>query len=424
MDKLERLVTEYGPPPLSDNDSKEQESQDQVKRHRAAVLQQKGPEWLELFGDQVNDDDDFRLGLSLNPKRGGTQQQRTDATDTNVSVKLFTDFFKSDIILASPLGLKMTMTASANDEDDKYDDDNKYQADFLSSIEICLLMRSDVLLMQNWDHVTDVLALLNQQPKHTNMTDFSRVRPYLLDGHAAQYRQLLMVAPFLDPALLSTFKRHAHSRAGQVRLRRRVVTEHASIAQVLLPTRQVFQRVAASSFATQSQDRLEYFCRHVLSQLLQNNGKQQAHTLIYIPSYFEFVALRNVLLKREFSFVSVTEYSRTTEISRGRARFLQGRKPWMLYTGRAHFFHRHAIKGFRHVIFFGPPEHAQFYHGHVNLLGGGLEASRDEDDVVQARESCLVLYTRYESHALERIVGSTNCSRMVKGKQSTFVLSV
>ena len=52
-------------------------------------------------------------------------------------------------------------------------------------------------------------------------------------------------------------------------------------------------------------------------------------TLFYIPSYFDFVALRNILLKHEIAsshFVSITEYSRGTEVTRGRARFLQGRK--------------------------------------------------------------------------------------------------
>merc|ERR1711865_1182960 len=94
------------------------------------------------------------------------------------------------------------------------------------------------------------------------------------------------------------------------------------------------------------------------------------HTCLYIPSYFDFCALRNTLLKNELTnlFVSVTEYARSTEISRGRARFLQGRKPLLLYTGRAHFFHRHAIKGIRNLIFFGLPEHAEFYSDYVNLI--------------------------------------------------------
>ena len=34
--------------------------------------------------------------------------------------------------------------------------------DFLSSGEICVILQSDVLLMQNWDHVNSALNLLNR----------------------------------------------------------------------------------------------------------------------------------------------------------------------------------------------------------------------------------------------------------------------
>jgi len=45
-----------------------------------------------------------------------------------------------DILLASPLGIKMT----AERED---------STDLLSSIEICIADGLDVMQMQNWDHV-------------------------------------------------------------------------------------------------------------------------------------------------------------------------------------------------------------------------------------------------------------------------------
>ena len=414
VDKQDRFETEYGPPKVEEN-------MDQVSRQRRrTVLEQKGKEWTELFGDKANDDDDFRIGLSLNPKRvsGSKQTNNAASANTKIAIKLFTDFYKSDIILASPLAMKVTA-----EEDDM-------QVDFLSSIEICLVWRTDVLMMQNWDHVTDVLALLNQQPQDTNDTDFSRVRPYLLDGRAEEYRQLIVMGAFADPLIISAFKRYAKSRAGQFRIKRRCPAEEAAVTQVLLPTRQVFQRVNAASFATQSQDRLNYFVDMILPQL---DKHQQKHTLIYVPSYFDFIALRNLLLKREMDFVSVTEYSRTSEVSRGRARFLQGRKSIMLYTGRAHYFHRHLIKGARHVIFFGLPEHAEFYAQHVNVLNEGLLPSSStgivdsvedmNDKLTSQTESSLVLFTRYESHALERIVGTSNCSRMTKGEKSTFLFS-
>ena len=60
-------------------------------------------------------------------------------------MKLFADFYQSDIIVASPLGL---VTKKAEGEEDAVQD-----LDFLSSIDIVLAARCDVFQMQNWAHV-------------------------------------------------------------------------------------------------------------------------------------------------------------------------------------------------------------------------------------------------------------------------------
>ncbi|MFV0114191.1 hypothetical protein ACNF30_13640, partial [Staphylococcus aureus] len=57
--------------------------------------------------------------------------------------------------------------------------------DFLSSLEVVLLHQADVLYMQNWDHVDFILKHTNNLPVGSHDTDFSRVRPYFLDGKGA-----------------------------------------------------------------------------------------------------------------------------------------------------------------------------------------------------------------------------------------------
>ena len=441
----DRFREEFGSPSESekgtDQDQEdEQQRQEQQRLRRQEVLDQKGPEWLELFGDDVNDDDDFRLGLAINvqaprkKKREGHERTDEDEEEKNGSaaaLKLFTDFYKSDVIVASPLGLKMACTKKRSgneDMDDENGDSEKgsIDADFLSSIEICVLLRSNVLLMQNWDHVNDILKLINGQPAQTQYTDFSRVRNYmLLPGQACHWRQLIVDGQeFYDPMIASTFKRHAQSIAGLAVFRQRTTANQASIARVVANVRQVFQRVSCSSLLNQGQDKLKYFGQHILPEL-----RQRKHSLIYIPSYFDFVAVRNLLLQREVDFVSVTEYARTSEVSRGRARFVQGRQPIMLYTGRAHFFYRHAIRGVHNLLFYGIPEHAQFYVDHVNDIGFSSQQvnnkhnrnTMEEDSGFEDTMSCLVLFTKYDSHALERIVGHDNCKRMVNSEKLTFV---
>ena len=111
-------------------------------------------------------DDDFKLGLGV----------------TKSSLKLYTDFYSSDIIIASPLGLKLVI----GDEEKGEDGEKKLRgdSDFLSSIELLILDQADVFLMQNWEHVTSVLDRMHLQPKDSHGVDFSRVRHWSLDGHA------------------------------------------------------------------------------------------------------------------------------------------------------------------------------------------------------------------------------------------------
>ena len=400
VESIDRFEEEYGPAAIEDDPNEDPA----VKQRRKFVQGAKGKNWNELFGDDVNADDDFKVGFSMTPKVVGGKGE-----GGSVAVKMYTNFYRSDIIMASPLALKMAIE-SDNDDDEASD------SDFLSSIEICVVAQAEVIYMQNWDHVQTVLDHLNRQPKKNNGTDFGRVRQYLLAGQAKHWRQTIFTSTFSDPMILSTFKRHSTNMQGAMRLRRRVHVEEASLNNIMVRSRQVFQRVPCSSFANQGDERMKYFEERVLPQMLRS---KQKHTMIFIPSYFDFVSVRNLLLKKEVDFVSVTEYARVSEVTRGRARFLQGRKPLMLYTGRAHYFSRHAIKGVRHLIFFGLPEISKFYTGLVNELNKGLDRNIDSD--MDTPTSVLALYTKYEAHSLERIVGKQHCDRMVKGEKQTFM---
>ncbi len=412
VENLERFNGEFG----------NLEEAPETDERRKKILKDKGSDWNDLFADHVNSDDDFKIGISLSnlKLKGKKNKKKKEKEENGVAMKLFSDFYHSDVIVASPMGLKVMVSGDADD------DDNEADSDFLSSIEIVASLQSDVMLMQNWDHVVSLMDYINQQPKKSNHTDFSRVRNYFLEGQASHWRQLILVSRFSDPHLQSTFARHASSLAGQTKLRRKVTEDDASICNVTTKVRQVFQRVACESFVTQGDKRIRHFIKNVLPQLLET---KQKHTLIYIPSYFDFVALRNILLKHDIAnhhFVSITEYSRGSEVSRGRARFLQGRKRLMLYTGRAHFFMRHHIKGAKHLIMLGIPEHADFYPQLLNMLGWRPKVNEMEGEGefdISAPASCLNLFTKYEIHSLERIVGTKHAERIVKNEKTTHLFT-
>ena len=419
VQNLDRFENEFGMVENAPNDSKTD-----------ALLSSKGLEWNSLFGPGQNADDDFKIGLSFRSK------------SSKITTRIYSEFYSSDMIIASPLGLKMAVGAPG---------DSSYDVDFLSSIEVVAVMHADTLMMQNWEHVNTILELLHQKPKKDKGIDFSRLRDEFLTGSVdgkdeisksnqsststdsitspspsdapplgpKNYRQLIITSAIQDANINATFKHGTPSPvSGVAKIRRKISAEDSATASVLNDVRQVFQKIHCLQPSDAGPSRLKYFADVVLPQL---EKMEQKHTLIFIPSYFEFIAVRNLLLRRESSFVQVTEYARTSEISRGRSRFYHGQKSIMLYTGRCHFFKRHAIRGARHLIFFGIPEHPDFYADMVNGVESGGEGG-SERDVGTEPKSCLVLFTKYEAFALEGVVGTDHMKHMVKSEKKTFML--
>ena len=60
------------------------------------------------------------------------------------AVKLYADFFEADILVASPLALATLLSEQTG---------SPGAADFLSSVEICVVDHVDVVSMQNWTHL-------------------------------------------------------------------------------------------------------------------------------------------------------------------------------------------------------------------------------------------------------------------------------
>lgn len=83
--------------------------------------------------------------------------------------------------------------------------------------------------------------------------------------------------------------------------------------------------------------RFQFFLEKVLPQY---RDSAMSHTLIYIPSYFDYIRLRNYMKKEEMNFASICEYSSKSEVSRARHFFQKGDKHFVLFTERFHFYKR------------------------------------------------------------------------------------
>eukprot|EP00058_Branchiostoma_floridae_P004601 XP_002590089.1 hypothetical protein BRAFLDRAFT_123456 [Branchiostoma floridae] len=269
-----------------------------------------------------NIDDHFRIGLAVSRR----------------NIRLYSPFYLSDIIIASPLGLR-TVIGAEGEKDRDYD--------FLSSIEVLILDQADTYLMQNWEHIQHLMQHMHLQPKETHETDFSRVRMWYLNG-CQHYSGKVQVS---NPPTRGT------------------------ICQVALQLPQVFRRVECSSFTQAADARFNFFVSQILPQIKDGNMQR---TLFFIPSYFDFVRIRNYFRQEDITFAQICEYR---------------------------------IKGIRSLVFYELPLFPHFYSELCNMLeAGGEEGVSDR--------TCTVLYTKYDAQRLAAVVGASRCGHMITSGKS------
>ncbi|PFH62723.1 hypothetical protein XA68_12151 [Ophiocordyceps unilateralis] len=348
-------------------------------------------DFIDLF--EGNDDDMFRIGVKF----------------TRKTIKYFAQFYNSDLLLASPLGLRMAMGSE--------EDRGKPDMDFLSSIEIVVMDQADALLMQNWDHVEHIFEHLNRQPGDAHGCDFSRLRSWYLDDQAKFYRQTVVLSAFNTPELSELLRQHCHNWAGKARLQ----PEYGGVIQQLgIKAKQTFSRFQPASVEQEPDARFEYFVSAIVPTLVKR-AKHSNGLLLFVPSYLDFVRVRNYFANSvdvsSVSFGAISEYSEVADASRACSHFASGRHRLLLYTERAHHFRRYRIRGVHKVIFYGLPDNPVFYR---EVAGEFLSRSEQDLSIEVGQGTVRVMYSKFDAMKLERVAGSARVGKMLQERGDTF----
>jgi len=273
------------------------------------------------------------------------------------------------------------------------------------------------------------------------------------------------------------------SSQGAIQVRGQYV---GTVTNVIPEVRQIFHRIPADSATTAPDARFKFFCENLLPQIANSTDRSanQNRTMIFVPSYFDYVRIRNILTDKEASYSACCEYvaflTRTgrfgwchspaavcwtdrhglldllvsccvhrytpdANVSRARADFFHDRVDVLLYTERFHFYRRYRIRGIRHILFYAPPTTPHVYPEMLNLLQEASDRSEAVSCVVRRASACVcedhaltttcavrtracmcaqqqVLFSKYDALSLERVVGTDRAARMIRSDRSMFML--
>ncbi|OQR97566.1 digestive organ expansion factor [Thraustotheca clavata] len=348
-----------------------------------------GSEWQKIFQDG-NNDDAFQIGIAFSRK----------------SMRLYAEYHHADIIIASPLTLRQNIGDVIVDIVPGDKTSQKLPVDFLSSIEVCVLDSASVFLMQNMEHVRAVMNAINVIPKEAPNADFSRIREWNLNHQAHFFRQTIVYSHAPDAQLNNLLNRSCHNFAGAVRLMPHYDLEgqySPAMCNIVHSIKQIFQRIDTPAqagsclLAKESDIRFEYFKKHIVQPLLDHPTK---HTMIFVPSYFDFVRVRNLFAehKKLINVVAISEYSTDSQISRARTHFFHGRINVFLVSERFHFYKQYRIRGVHQIFWYSPPSLGPFYSEVLNAMG-----TNDESEA----ESLKSVMVKYVEMALAHLSGKT-----------------
>ena len=137
--------------------------------------------------------DFFRIGIAFNARKHDAGR---------LTPRLYEQFYQSDIIVASPLALRMVTGLKSDDKANILE--KSADTDFLANVEFLVLDQAEAFVFQNMDHLDELLEALNKKPKKlTQINDITRLKeiyshslPKQQQSYCSLFRQTIVISKF------------------------------------------------------------------------------------------------------------------------------------------------------------------------------------------------------------------------------------
>ncbi|RLV91050.1 U3 small nucleolar RNA-associated protein 25 [Spathaspora sp. JA1] len=326
---------------------------------------------------------------------------------TRKSLKLYSSFYSSDIILASPIGLSMIL---------ENPDKKKRQYDFISSIEVLIIDRANQIELQSWDHVNTVMKYINKIPKEFHDADFSRIRMWSINDQAKLLRQTLIFSEYQTPMINNLISHKSFNLAGKLKFKPIITQENSIMNSIGLKINQIFQRFESPSPMQDPDSRFKFFTNTILPSLLKTSSYEDG-IMIFIPSYYDYLRVKSYFkTSTKFNFGSIDEYTSQSKLTRIRQQFTSGKIKILLYTERLHYFRRFEISGVKTLIMFGLPSNPIFYKELIRFIGKSIFKQECDLDLALVK----ILFSKWDAVTLERIVGNERAPVLCNSINETY----
>uniref|UniRef100_A0A0K0EJT1 U3 small nucleolar RNA-associated protein 25 homolog n=1 Tax=Strongyloides stercoralis TaxID=6248 RepID=A0A0K0EJT1_STRER len=327
-----------------------------------------------LYNMDGNIDDDFKIGITFSKK----------------AIKLFSKFDESDMIIASPLGLTQALVNAK--EVGHYS--------FLSSIEIAVFDKMDIVQMQNWENILTILNNLNTKPDDISYVDITRIRNVFLNDQGKAMRQTLMFSRYDSAEMRSAFIKSSYNYSGYV-----TITKIPSglLDKIDVPVCQQISRIKITNPCEDQSTRFKFFVDNIYPKL-------EKGTLIFIPSYYDFVQIKAHFVANNKRFAELSEYSPENKINSAKIQFSHGLKAICLMTERFHYYNRYLIKGIKCLIFYQLPLNPHFFEQMINM------------SELETPLTTKILFSDIDSIRLGNIYGSSMTKQLIKSEKNYHVM--